>query len=273
MCPSIPPSRRGSRTSSPTHSSSSRTCVRGRPRARCSTRCASGSSSSRTTSSACAAAPTMSTSSSRWPRTSRASRPVVAARRPTGRTSSRSWRTSAPAGDALDAAVDAVGQAAARRIATAVRAFTLRAADERRVSGELAFHDLLVLARSLLRDPEHGAAVRTRLHERYTRLLLDEFQDTDPIQIELATRIAAADPGSAEAGTAEWFEVDARARPPLHGRRSEAVDLPVPSGRHQHVHGGPGPFRRGRRRVGAAHGQLPFVRPDHRAGSTPPSAS
>ena len=109
---------------------------------------------------------------------------------------------------ALDAAVDAVGQAAVRRIATAMRAFTLRAADERRVSGELAFHDLLVLARSLLRDPEHGAAVRTRLHERYTRLLLDEFQDTDPIQIELATRIAAADPARPRRARPTWFELD-----------------------------------------------------------------
>ena len=42
--------------------------------------------------------------------------------------------------------------------------------------------------------PSHGPAVRATLHERYDRLLLDEFQDTDPIQIELAVRIAAADP-------------------------------------------------------------------------------
>ena len=60
--------------------------------------------------------------------------------------------------------------------------------------GQLEFHDLLVLARALLRDPDHGPAVRAALHERYDRLLLDEFQDTDPIQIELAVRIAAADP-------------------------------------------------------------------------------
>ena len=62
--------------------------------------------------------------------------------------------------------------------------------------GQLEFHDLLVLARALLRDPEHGPAVRATLHERYDRLLLDEFQDTDPIQIELAVRIAAADPAT-----------------------------------------------------------------------------
>ena len=33
---------------------------------------------------------------------------------------------------------------------------------------------------------------RRALHQRYQRLLLDEFQDTDPIQIELAVLIAAA---------------------------------------------------------------------------------
>ena len=40
--------------------------------------------------------------------------------------------------------------------------------------------------RSMLRDPEHGWEVRQRLRARYTRLLLDEFQDTDPIQCDLA---------------------------------------------------------------------------------------
>ena len=40
-------------------------------------------------------------------------------------------------------------------------------------------------ARRLLRSPAHGAAVRHSLGMRYPRLLLDEFQDTDPIQIEL----------------------------------------------------------------------------------------
>ena len=55
--------------------------------------------------------------------------------------------------------------------------------------GGLEFHDLLVLARELLRTNDEA---RTRLHERYTHILLDEFQDTDPIQIELAILIAAS---------------------------------------------------------------------------------
>ncbi|MDP1793987.1 MAG: UvrD-helicase domain-containing protein, partial [Acidimicrobiales bacterium] len=98
----------------------------------------------------------------------------------------------------------AVAGASARRIGVALREFTLGAAEERRASGSLEFHDLLVMARALLRDPVHGAAVRARLHSRYTRLLLDEFQDTDPVQIDLAVRIAAAAPGDGESGDAAW---------------------------------------------------------------------
>jgi ATP-dependent helicase/nuclease subunit A len=70
-----------------------------------------------------------------------------------------------------------------------LRAFTLESVSQRQQDGELEFHDLLVFARRLV--AEH-ADVRTQLHHRYTRLLLDEFQDTDPIQLELAVRITAA---------------------------------------------------------------------------------
>ncbi|HKY68651.1 MAG TPA: UvrD-helicase domain-containing protein, partial [Acidimicrobiales bacterium] len=79
---------------------------------------------------------------------------------------------------------------AVRRLAVDLRRFTLESAAERRDAGELEFHDLLVLARQMLRDPTHGRGVRTTLHARYRHLLIDEFQDTDPIQIELAVLIA-----------------------------------------------------------------------------------
>jgi len=87
----------------------------------------------------------------------------------------------------------------ARRVAEA----TLQAAQARRDEGRLEFHDLLVLTRDLLRSPHHGSAVRAALQQRYRRLLLDEFQDTDPIQIELAARIA----GGTDADAADWREV------------------------------------------------------------------
>ncbi len=66
--------------------------------------------------------------------------------------------------------------------------FVLDGATERAASGQLEFHDLLVLARRLL--TEHGH-IRRLLHDRYQRVLLDEFQDTDPIQLEIAVRLTA----------------------------------------------------------------------------------
>ncbi|MGW6278714.1 UvrD-helicase domain-containing protein [Kribbella sp. NPDC055071] len=93
----------------------------------------------------------------------------------------------------LDACLRHLSHWIARRV--------LESARLRREEGRLEFHDLLVLARDLLRrDP----AVRSALQERFERLLLDEFQDTDPIQIELAVRIA----GGAEADAEDWRAVE-----------------------------------------------------------------
>ena len=89
-------------------------------------------------------------------------------------------------------------EACLRRVAIRLGDATVAAAELRRADGRLAFHDLLVLARELLRDPERGPAARDALHRRYTRLLLDEFQDTDPIQVEIATLLTA--PPSVPAG-------------------------------------------------------------------------
>ncbi len=105
----------------------------------------------------------------------------------------------AAASEMRASAVDAALRQLARRIAEA----TAEAAQARRAEGKLEFHDLLVLARDLLTDGGHGAAVRDALHQQYRRLLLDEFQDTDPIQIELAVRIAAGRAGDA----ADWADV------------------------------------------------------------------
>jgi len=113
----------------------------------------------------------------------------------------------AAAGGQLEAVRVAVSTACARRLGSAIRQFTLSAAAERRQAGRIEFHDLLVLARSLLRSPQHGPAVRRRLHEHYQRILLDEFQDTDPIQIELAVRIAASHVAGEVAGLAPWNDV------------------------------------------------------------------
>lgn len=57
----------------------------------------------------------------------------------------------------------------------------------RREAGRLRFHDLLVIACDVLRSNDD---VRAAVHRRYTHLLIDEFQDTDPLQAELASLIA-----------------------------------------------------------------------------------
>ena len=101
---------------------------------------------------------------------------------------------------AARAVVNAVGEQAAELVASVtdevlrqlgirLARFTRDAAEQRRAEGRLVFHDLLVLARRLLRT---SAEARAALHGRYQRLLLDEFQDTDPIQIEVAVLIASA---------------------------------------------------------------------------------
>ncbi|WP_062529094.1 UvrD-helicase domain-containing protein [Demequina rhizosphaerae] len=75
-------------------------------------------------------------------------------------------------------------------------------ADRRRADGVLEFHDLLVLARDLVRSSRDA---RVALSEGYAHLLLDEFQDTDPLQIEIAARIAAGPDAPADL---EWSELD-----------------------------------------------------------------
>ncbi len=89
-----------------------------------------------------------------------------------------------------DSCRDHLTCAAIEQLAVAVGELVLASADERRREGRLRFHDLLVLARDMLRDPETGPGVRASLRDRYRRLLIDEFQDTDPIQVDLAALIA-----------------------------------------------------------------------------------
>jgi ATP-dependent exoDNAse (exonuclease V) beta subunit len=112
--------------------------------------------------------------------------------------------------DRCEQLANEVAHAALVRVAVELRRFTLDAADERRRAGRLEFHDLLVMSRQVLRDAEHGPAVRAALAERYRRLLIDEFQDTDPIQVELAILVASDDP---TAGGRPWHAID-----PVPGR-------------------------------------------------------
>jgi ATP-dependent helicase/nuclease subunit A len=59
--------------------------------------------------------------------------------------------------------------------------------------GVLDFLDLLVKARDALRD---DATVREWFRRRFKYLVIDEFQDTDPLQVEIARLLAGDRPGA-----------------------------------------------------------------------------
>ncbi|MGV9677947.1 UvrD-helicase domain-containing protein [Nocardia sp. NPDC003482] len=69
--------------------------------------------------------------------------------------------------------------------ATAVRAETER---RKRLSGIRDFDDLLVLLHDVLADPAHGDRACRRIRDRYRVALVDEFQDTDPLQWDILRR-------------------------------------------------------------------------------------
>jgi ATP-dependent helicase/nuclease subunit A len=61
--------------------------------------------------------------------------------------------------------------------------------------GQLNFQDLLIRAAELLRDKPH---VRRYFRDRFRFLLVDEFQDTDPVQAEVMMLLTATDPEETE---------------------------------------------------------------------------
>ena len=105
--------------------------------------------------------------------------------------------------EAIDDARNEVAHLSLWRLGDLIGTWTLDAAEERRIEGRLEYHDLLVRARQLLRNADTGPETRATLRDRYPRLLLDEFQDTDPIQIELACLIASTD----DDGSKPWDEL------------------------------------------------------------------
>lgn len=97
----------------------------------------------------------------------------------------------------------------AHRYALAIRLGEAAAegfAEHRKRIGKLDFQDLLVLAARLLRtDPD----VRRQLGLRYRRLLVDEFQDTDPLQAEIMLLLSSEPEGGEEAGAGDQDSDDA----------------------------------------------------------------
>jgi ATP-dependent exoDNAse (exonuclease V) beta subunit len=81
--------------------------------------------------------------------------------------------------DAFEALKEAAAAAGLKELESAVYPVLTRYSDHKRDSALLDFDDLLYRTRSLLRDHED---VRASLREWYTHILVDEFQDTDPVQ-------------------------------------------------------------------------------------------
>ena len=84
-----------------------------------------------------------------------------------------------------------------------LRPATAEFAAERRRNGTLTFQDLLVCARDMLRD---HAPVRRYFQRRFTHVLVDEFQDTDPVQAEVLFFLTAL-----ESEERNWRKVTPRA--------------------------------------------------------------
>ncbi len=98
--------------------------------------------------------------------------------------------------------------AAARVLADLVRLVQPvvdRFRDYKRSAALLDFDDLIFAARDLLRDHE---AVRRALAARFAHVLVDEFQDTDPLQTEIFWRLCGEPPTGAD-GT-DWISFKVR---------------------------------------------------------------
>lgn len=84
--------------------------------------------------------------------------------------------------------LEAVRRAALMPLLEDLRCSLTNWIERRRVAGKVHFHDLLVRARDMLRDMPD---VREHFQKLFTHILIDEFQDTDPIQAEIAFFLAA----------------------------------------------------------------------------------
>jgi ATP-dependent helicase/nuclease subunit A len=95
--------------------------------------------------------------------------------------------------EALDAYADACADAHALPVHALLdellRAFAHRYADAKRAASALDFEDLELGANRLLHEHE---PLRARYAERFLHVMVDEFQDTNPLQLELLERIAGA---------------------------------------------------------------------------------
>lgn len=72
--------------------------------------------------------------------------------------------------------------ATARRLSELVYTAQAEVGRRSRLAATQSFDDLLVRLREAIDDPEFGVAARETIQRRYRVALIDEFQDTDPVQ-------------------------------------------------------------------------------------------
>ena len=111
-----------------------------------------------------------------------------------------SWPDAKPKLKYLKAAARAlasVNEAAIAAALSLLEPFVRRARAELRRQGVVSFDELLLRARNLLRD---HTSVRIALKRRFDTFLIDEFQDTDPLQSEIVVYLAE----SLDAQSSTW---------------------------------------------------------------------
>jgi exodeoxyribonuclease-5 len=105
--------------------------------------------------------------------------------------------------DAWVALAQAVAGHALAALIDEARPILQRYRDHKRASAQLDFDDLIFAARDLLRDHD---AVRQALGQRFAYVLVDEFQDTDPLQTEIFWRLC----GEPVDGDDDWTRFQIR---------------------------------------------------------------
>lgn len=102
--------------------------------------------------------------------------------------------------EAAIAPLDASG-AAAQRVAFATQVRS-RVSERMRRARVFSFNEQLTRLRDALLDPDYGPRARAKLAQRFPLVLIDEFQDTDPVQWQIIERAFAGRDGSEVEGAA-----------------------------------------------------------------------
>ena len=132
----------------------------------------------------------------------------------------------------LLARLDAVSEAAVPLATVIAQRFgplvEERLTARKRAAGQYDFDDMLAMVADALRGPG-GPELVAGLRRRFRLAIIDEFQDTDPVQWEIFRSV---------------FHASGGAQPHLRDRRSEAVDLRIPRRGRRHLRRRPRPRSR-----------------------------